>query len=457
MTSQPFSARQGYGPEDKPITVREDAPSELREAILMLVESLGMSPHDMRGLICHVLLIRPDPNNWSPPNVWHEVNYLMDNAHWYKVYDIAESFHAKLVLDNPKAAIEFKRQLNEFFLEKGLGWELQNGQITSRGSDVFTESSDDTPQTLEKADFQRAVNETGEASHEHLTDTNKKYHVALSFAGEQRDFVEDVAKYLRSSGLRVFYDGFEKNSIWGKSQLEVFQNVYAEESDYVVLFISKDYCSKPWPSFEAQHSIMRILQGESGRVLPVRFDQSDLSGLPKDISYLEIKHYPKPALLAKEICKKIGIRPLAGKASNAPAPQTKQPRGEVRFDYSSHDGRCVIGSGKAEFEAMWGKADDKRIYLYNNPHTIEGVAVAGRDVQRISEVTNAKSLDFTSRYCTVYLGQIAVLKNIEGFFAAIRVLEIKDDGRKDDSDEVRFQYVIQEDGSDNFSNIDEKT
>ena len=35
--------------------------------------------------------------------------------------------------------------------------------------------------------------------------------------------------------------------------------------------------------------------------------------------------------------------------------------------------------------------------------------------------------------------------------AAVQVLEIKDDTRGDDSDELRFRYAIQPDGSDNFA------
>lgn len=38
-----------------------------------------------------------------------------------------------------------------------------------------------------------------------------EYHVALSFAGENRKYVEDVAKDLRNKNIKVFYDEFEKN------------------------------------------------------------------------------------------------------------------------------------------------------------------------------------------------------------------------------------------------------
>ena len=47
--------------------------------------------------------------------------------------------------------------------------------------------------------------------------TGPKYQVALSFAGEQRDYVEEVARHLQSRSIDVFYDGFEKVGLWGRS------------------------------------------------------------------------------------------------------------------------------------------------------------------------------------------------------------------------------------------------
>ena len=44
-----------------------------------------------------------------------------------------------------------------------------------------------------------------------------EYDVALSFAGEDRKFVEDCAEILRSLNINVFYDNYEKRSIaWEK-------------------------------------------------------------------------------------------------------------------------------------------------------------------------------------------------------------------------------------------------
>ena len=46
-----------------------------------------------------------------------------------------------------------------------------------------------------------------------------------------------------------------------------------------------------------------------------------------------------------------------------------------------------------------------------------------------------------------------MFRNVAGFYAAVQVLEIKDNTRGDDSDELRFRYAIQVDGSDNFATL----
>ncbi len=48
---------------------------------------------------------------------------------------------------------------------------------------------------------------------------------------------------------------------------------------------------------------------------------------------------------------------------------------------------------------------------------------------------------------------IVVFKNTHGIYAAVHVLDIRDDSRGDDRDELRFRYVIQADGSDGFADF----
>ena len=50
-----------------------------------------------------------------------------------------------------------------------------------------------------------------------------RYDVALSFAGEDRHYVERVAKELQRRGIRVFYDKYEQTELWGKGSVCTFK------------------------------------------------------------------------------------------------------------------------------------------------------------------------------------------------------------------------------------------
>ena len=276
-----------------------------------------------------------------------------------------------------------------------------------------------------------------------------QFQVALSFAGEQRDYVERVARGLQERSIAVFYDGFEEVSLWGRNGTEAFDKAFSQQAAYVVMFISQAYVAKAWPRHERRVILSRAIQEQREYVLPVRFDDTPVNGLPEDVIFLRANENTPEELVVK-IAEKLGIKRFEGKASEVPPPKMTSPTGEVMFDYSSHNGRYIIGSGVQEFETNWSKASNTSIYIYNDPPSIYGVALAQGHTS-IADVVNAESLDYTSRTRTPGIGQIVVLQNNKGFYAALRILEIKDDTRGDDRDELRFRYAIQSDGSDNFA------
>lgn len=278
---------------------------------------------------------------------------------------------------------------------------------------------------------------------------NMQYQVALSFAGEQRSYVEKVARNLQARSIVVFYDDFEKISLWGENAAEAFDKAFAQQANYVVMFISQEYVAKAWPRHERRVALSRAVQEPGEYILPVRFDDTPVPGLPAATIFLRAEDHT-PAQLAATIAEKLGIERFNGKASEAPPPRMTSPTGEVVFAYSSHNGRYVIGTGMLEFETDWTKASNTSIHVYNDPPSIHGVALA-RGHTSIAGVVNAKSLDYTSRSRTPRIGQIVVLRNCKDFYAALHILEIKDDSRADDKDELRFRYAIQSDGSDNFA------
>lgn len=275
------------------------------------------------------------------------------------------------------------------------------------------------------------------------------YEVALSFAGAQRDYAEAVARALQARGIAVFYDEFEQVELWGTDLVETFHEVFSERARRVVMFISRDYVERAWPRHERRSILSQAIQKDAGYVLPVRFDDTPVPGLPDSISYEDAKKR-SPAELAALIAEKIGVPRFSGKAHEVPPPRMTAQTGEAVFDYSSYNGRYVIGTGALTFETKWTKASDTSIYLYNDPPSIHGVALA-RGCTSISSVAAAEELDYTSRVRTVRVGGVAVLRNTGGFYAALHVLDIKDDTRGHAMDELRFRYAIQADGSDSFA------
>ncbi|MEG3180658.1 toll/interleukin-1 receptor domain-containing protein [Sphingomonas sp. LT1P40] len=287
------------------------------------------------------------------------------------------------------------------------------------------------------------------ASGENMDRETRSFQVALSFAGEQRAYVRNVATALAARHISVFYDEFESNALWGKDGAEHFHQIYSRASQYVVMFISADYVQKAWTRQERRSAISRQMKDDAEYILPVRFDHTEVPGLPDTLQYLLADRFT-PAELALEIAKKIGVRPTIGKASDVPPPASGSMSGEVTFDYSAYNGRYIIGSGATTFETAWSKASDKSIHLMNDPPSIHGVAIA-RGAKSFDEISDASDYDFTSRVRTVKTGEIAVLRNSNDFYAAVQIIHIEDDSRGASSDALTLRYTILPTGEKNFT------
>jgi len=153
----PFSERFGFHGPDAEITIREAAPSEVRDTVLMLGYRSGLGPDGMRELLCELLLKRPDRGNWSPENVRGEVSGLADDAPWPKIYDLAERLYAKIGESDytGQRQAQYASALNRSFRELGVGWELQNDALVARGSKAFTLATGDATEVMRASGRQR--------------------------------------------------------------------------------------------------------------------------------------------------------------------------------------------------------------------------------------------------------------------------------------------------------------
>jgi hypothetical protein len=131
-----------------------------------------------------------------------------------------------------------------------------------------------------------------------------QYDVALSFAGEDREYVEQVAEVLRGSGVKVFYDKFETAQLWGRNLADHLGEVYGKRSRFVVIFISKFYPLKAWPKHERQSAQARAIRENTIVLLPAKFDDTDIEGMPSSTAYVDLRK-TSPAELATLIQQKL--------------------------------------------------------------------------------------------------------------------------------------------------------
>jgi hypothetical protein len=123
----------------------------------------------------------------------------------------------------------------------------------------------------------------------HRKRQRREYDVALSFAGEDRGYAEQVANRLIALSVTVFYDRFEQVNLWGKDLAEHLGHVYSQDSHFVVIFASRAYAAKAWPNHEKQFALSRHLRGDTGRILPVRMDDTEIPGIPSTLAYLDAR------------------------------------------------------------------------------------------------------------------------------------------------------------------------
>ena len=162
MSDQIFSKRHGFHKQNvKEITIREDAPIGLREFVYMAFYDLGKKPSTLRLITTKVLKTPPDPNNWTDyPNVYNEAAGHLENCVWYKVYDIIEAIIPNLGKEEQE---KFTEEVNEYFIENGIGWKIEEGHIETRGDDVFETTIKTVTSVLETAKLPTAKTEIKEA------------------------------------------------------------------------------------------------------------------------------------------------------------------------------------------------------------------------------------------------------------------------------------------------------
>lgn len=292
---------------------------------------------------------------------------------------------------------------------------------------------------------------------------------------EHKNWVLQLATRLRSNGIDILLD------IWNLrlgSNLASFMEKGLSKSQRVICICSESYVKKAndgkgGAGYEKQIMTDELTKDQNTEwVIPLIVNNTNERKLPtflsgrKYISFEDTLLYENKyeELLRDLLNEPVSPIPPIGKNPFKVVKEFAQQKflpanerytspavfGKVTFDYSNNDGRYFIGQDELMFELKFSKSSNWDIQLYNDPTSIKKVAIA-KNTNKFIEIYDARVYDDSSRVRIPKINEIALLQNTNGFYAAIKILEIKDDTRGDKNDEITFEYRIQTNGSPDFS------
>ncbi len=180
-----------------------------------------------------------------------------------------------------------------------------------------------------------------------------EFDVAISFAGEDREYAEALAETLRYHQLNVFYDNFEKPTLWGKNLYSFLSDVYENKAHYCVMFLSQHYAAKLWTNHERQAAQARAFKEIEEYILPIRLDDAEIPGILPTIAYLRM---PPETIdsLADIILTKLGREPYV------PSPQPTTTEATISATFQSD----IQASAKDKGSKTKEQAEDALLQAY---------------------------------------------------------------------------------------------
>lgn len=293
---------------------------------------------------------------------------------------------------------------------------------------------------------------------------------------EHKNWVLQLSTSLRSNGVDVILDRW--NNKLG-SDITQFMEKGLSKSDRVICVCTDQYVIKANDGIGGVGYEKRIIAAEylignnKNYVIPLIMN-NDSSTLPICLSglyYIDFRNNRLYESKYEELLRDLLDEPILPipPIGNNPFQTIKEfaqqkfipnsekyvspsVKGIVTFDYSNNNGCYCIGQNELMFEVKFSKASDIRINLYNEPKNILTIALVEKGVSEIELITDARNYDTSSRVRTPAINQVVVLQNSNGFYAALKILALQDDTRGALNDEVTFEYVIQTNGSPDFTN-----
>ncbi len=111
--------------------------------------------------------------------------------------------------------------------------------------------------------------------------TEKRFRVGLSFPGERRDYVKELAGYLadRLRGERIFFDEYYEAELARPDLDSYLQEIYREECELLVVFLCEEYKENEWCGLEwrAIRDLIKCRRNDS--IMLIRLDGVDIADI----------------------------------------------------------------------------------------------------------------------------------------------------------------------------------
>jgi len=123
-----------------------------------------------------------------------------------------------------------------------------------------------------------------------MRDAQKRFRVALSFAGEKRDYVARVASILATQfgEVAILYDKYHESEFARRDLGIYLPDLYHDESDLIVVVVCPDYDEKEWTGLEwtAIHALLKNRKDDV--IMLCRFARAQLKGLYDTAGFVEL-------------------------------------------------------------------------------------------------------------------------------------------------------------------------
>jgi hypothetical protein len=190
--------------------------------------------------------------------------------------------------------------------------------------------------------------------------TGKRFAVALSFPGERRGYVAEVARHLaeRLGRERVLYDQWHEAE-FARPDLDTYlQTLYHDQSALIAVFLCADYERKDWCGGVEWRAVKDLIKRREGAaIMPLRFDTTEIPGLFSTDGYVWLGDHRDPAEVAALILQRWQLN--GGKLPAEPEPEP-DPQPTPRVDISKLPAGAEHFLGRAPELAALDTARDQR-------------------------------------------------------------------------------------------------